>query len=181
MWNVVCIENQYRFIDTTWSSGYVANNVFNQLFSSYWFLTLPIDFIETHLPKNPTDQHLVPAMTKGEFLRRPQATAAFYKHRMKILPPHDTDVIEANNEFSFEIVVPSPKFFTHNQARLIVCMLPFPFFSFVLIGLCCCPSSGISRIQRMTTPRGPWAPLSKETGLPYFTSQSHSQRRETSC
>jgi len=117
---VVCIEGQYRFVDSTWGTGVIENRVFRRRFSPFWFLTLPIDFVETHLPKNSVDQHLKPQLTMQAFLRRPFATPVFFEHRLKLLPPSDTDVIQGDNDIVIEVILPDTAFFGHCQVCLIL-------------------------------------------------------------
>lgn len=55
-WNAVQIGTNYYFIDVTWASGYVVNNVYVNQFRDEYFLIDPKIFIKTHLPFDPVWQ-----------------------------------------------------------------------------------------------------------------------------
>jgi len=113
-------------VDSTWGAGLIENGSFRRRFCPYWFLTAPIDFVETHLPKNPADQRLRPLMSMQTFMRRPYTTPVFYEHNMRVLPPNDSDLLQVDNgEVTIDIALPSGDFL----ALLQVCshrFLPSP-------------------------------------------------------
>ncbi|MCX6221753.1 MAG: hypothetical protein NTZ69_12290 [Bacteroidia bacterium] len=55
-WNAVQIDTNYYFIDVTWASGYVQNNIYVNQFRDEYFLIEPKIFIKTHLPFDPVWQ-----------------------------------------------------------------------------------------------------------------------------
>jgi len=52
-WNAVKIDNSYFFLDLTWASGFVINNIYVNEFRDIYFLSKADEFIKDHLPYDP--------------------------------------------------------------------------------------------------------------------------------
>lgn len=57
-WNIVRINNEWKFIEATWGAGYVTNQGFIKSFSDRYFFVSPSVFILNHLPADPMWQLL---------------------------------------------------------------------------------------------------------------------------
>ena len=74
-WNAVYIDGEWRFIDCTWGSGYLAQNgKFHRQFDEFWFLTDPEIFIYDHFPIHPIWQLLEEPIDIEEFNHKPSLT-----------------------------------------------------------------------------------------------------------
>lgn len=49
-WNAVKINEDYFFVDATWSAGYQDNGTYRHIFQDDFFLIPPRQFIKTHIP-----------------------------------------------------------------------------------------------------------------------------------
>ncbi|KAL3847377.1 hypothetical protein ACJMK2_018292 [Sinanodonta woodiana] len=50
-WNAVYVNNDWRFVDTAWGSGYTDDiGQFHKQYEEFWFLTDPENFINDHFP-----------------------------------------------------------------------------------------------------------------------------------
>lgn len=67
-WNLVKIEGEYYFIDSTWDSGYMNGKSSVQKYTTDYLFIKPEHFIYTHFPDNKTFQLLENPISNSEFL-----------------------------------------------------------------------------------------------------------------
>lgn len=67
-WNLVKIQNEYYFIDSTWDSGYMSGKSSIQRYTTDWLFIKPEHFIYSHIPQNKSQQLLENPITSSEFL-----------------------------------------------------------------------------------------------------------------
>lgn len=67
-WNLVKIEGEYYFIDSTWDSGYMNGKSSVQKYATDYLFIKPEHFIYTHFPENKTFQLLENPISNSEFL-----------------------------------------------------------------------------------------------------------------
>jgi hypothetical protein len=66
-WLAVLMENEWRLVDPTWGSGFVADGEFRPAFSWSWFMVAPDDLILSHHPRETSWQLVRWPLTRGEF------------------------------------------------------------------------------------------------------------------
>lgn len=102
-WNVVNINGEELFIDSTWGAGHSdENGVYHQVMDPWWFLLSPKRMIYTHFPDNPREQFLDPPISKDAFRRLPCRRG--HSWIMGIRPMIGTNVMEANDDY-FEVQI----------------------------------------------------------------------------
>ena len=98
-WNAVKINNEFYNIDVTWAAGYVDNDKFTRKFTDKYFLILPTDFINTHMPIDPVWQfsthpisynsfetgNLGKSFTKGIFNFKDSIISFSYLNKIQLL------------------------------------------------------------------------------------------------
>lgn len=67
-WNLVKIENEYYFIDSTWDSGYMSGKNSVQRYTTDWLFIKPEHFIYSHFPTKQNQQLLENPLSSSEFL-----------------------------------------------------------------------------------------------------------------
>jgi len=95
-WNAVFLEGDWRLLDVTWASGYIARggNEFVRDYDAQYFLTPPEKFIRDHYPDDPRWTLLSDAEVPEEFKGSPFKQKSFIKYRITSFSPA-TGVIEA--------------------------------------------------------------------------------------
>lgn len=74
-WNAVYINDEWRFMDCTWGSGFVdTSGKFQRQFDEFWFLTDPEIFAYDHFPSHPEWQLLEEPIEIEDFNRKPSLT-----------------------------------------------------------------------------------------------------------
>ena len=69
-WNRILIDGKWRLVETTWASGSIGpDGEFNQKYIPKYFDVSPKHLISTHLPNDPSHQHLARPVTKEEFFK----------------------------------------------------------------------------------------------------------------
>ncbi len=66
-WNVSFINGKWEIIDPTWGAGYVQDGKFVKKFNSFYFLTDPKEFIQSHCPFDPIWQLLPQPVSYSNF------------------------------------------------------------------------------------------------------------------
>ena len=80
------IDGEWRFIDCTWGSGYVAlDGRFKPQFDEFWFLTDPEIFIYDHFPTHPIWQLLEEPIDIDEFNHKPSLTEKSRELGLKLI------------------------------------------------------------------------------------------------
>ncbi|KAJ1567732.1 hypothetical protein HK096_008890, partial [Nowakowskiella sp. JEL0078] len=113
-WNVVLINGEYRFIDSTWGAGIVGDGKFNFHFEPGYFLTRPKHWIFTHFPVDQNHQYLEDPLTIEEFIQLPKVHPGYLQSTAKLLHPRGREgstpllsYYEVNDsEFNIEIELP---------------------------------------------------------------------------
>jgi hypothetical protein len=75
-WLGVRINGQWRLVDPTWGSGYVANGKFEPRFMWDYFLVNPNELILSHFPEEDDWQLLQKAVRRSDFQRLPMVPRA---------------------------------------------------------------------------------------------------------
>ncbi|KAG0022685.1 hypothetical protein BGZ81_008433 [Podila clonocystis] len=100
-WNVVNINGEELFIDSTWGSGHRDDSgVYHQVLNPWWFLLSPKRMIYTHFPDKPSEQFLDPPISKDAFRRLPARHGASWT--LGIRPTISTNTVMASDDY-FEI------------------------------------------------------------------------------
>ncbi|KAJ3114046.1 serine protease [Physocladia obscura] len=94
-WNAVLIRGEYRFIESTWASGAVANGKYISRYNpTPYFLVSPTQFIYSHFPKPDSQQHhqqlsnkqyLSTPLTYKEWIELPHIGPAFRANGMRLI------------------------------------------------------------------------------------------------
>ena len=85
-WNAVYIDGEWRFVDCTWGSGYVASDgKFRQQFDEFWFLTDAEVFVYDHFPTHPVWQLLDEPIDIDEFNHKPSLTEKSRELGLKLI------------------------------------------------------------------------------------------------
>lgn len=102
-WNVVNINGEELFIDSTWGAGHSdESGVYHRVMDPWWFLLSPKRMIYTHFPENPREQFLDPPISKDAFRRLPCRQG--HSWTMGIRPIIATNVMTANDDY-FEVQI----------------------------------------------------------------------------
>lgn len=102
-WNVVNINGEELFIDSTWGAGHRDDSgVYRQVLDPWWFLLSPKRMIYTHFPDKPSEQFLDPPISKDAFRRLPARHGASWT--VGIRPTISTNTIRARDDY-FEIQI----------------------------------------------------------------------------
>ncbi|KAJ3231918.1 hypothetical protein HDU81_003393 [Chytriomyces hyalinus] len=86
-WNAVQIHGEFRFIESTWAAGVMANGKFDKQYNpGPYFLVKPTEFIFSHIPKSdPSLQHLAIPLSHKEWIQLPQCGPAFRINGMRLV------------------------------------------------------------------------------------------------
>lgn len=100
-WNVVKIENNWYFIDTTWAS----KNEFNEERDDFWFFTKPESFIYSHYPENEKWTLLDYNISKDEFDQLPVINdRSFFEDQILVIYPiAETIVVDKDRIIKLEL------------------------------------------------------------------------------
>ncbi len=79
-WVTVLIDNEWRFFDPTWGSGYLQNGKYYQQINEQYYSATPTFFIKDHMPFDPLWQ----------FLEYPLTYQAFSEHKLLPIPIEKT-------------------------------------------------------------------------------------------
>ncbi|KAG0353185.1 hypothetical protein BG005_007482 [Podila minutissima] len=97
-WNVVNINGEELFIDSTWGSGHRDDTgVYHQVLNPWWFLLSPKRMIYTHFPDKPSEQFLDPPISKDAFRRLPSRHEASWT--LGIRPTISTNTIRTRDDY----------------------------------------------------------------------------------
>lgn len=104
-WNAVKLEGAWYLVDTTWDAGNVSDDyVFQRAYKTDYLFTPPEIFRNNHFPKDDKWQ-LASVQSRGEFMRSPQLSPAFFKRGMKLVSPQRS---QTSVGATAEIVVENP-------------------------------------------------------------------------
>ncbi|KAL4220088.1 hypothetical protein ACF0H5_020499 [Mactra antiquata] len=99
-WNAVYVNNEWRFIDCTWGSGFLdSSGKFNRQFDEFWFLTDPEVYAYDHFPAHQIWQLLDTPITIEEFNKKPSLTEKSRELGF-VLKSHREPIIYFENEVS---------------------------------------------------------------------------------
>lgn len=94
-WNAVKLDNEWKFIDVTWASGYldVGYKKFTKSFDSSYFLSEPNEFILNHFPIDKNLQLLNKKITLKEFINYPFIYGKFSSSGISTFSPKERVLI----------------------------------------------------------------------------------------
>ncbi|KAL3846458.1 hypothetical protein ACJMK2_017446 [Sinanodonta woodiana] len=102
-WNAVYVNDEWRFVDCTWGSGYLdETGKFHQQYDDFWFFTDPEIFIYDHFPDHPLWQLLDEPKDINEFNKMPCLTKRS-KELGLVLISHREPIIYFDKEIHIEI------------------------------------------------------------------------------
>ena len=86
-WNVVKIDNNWKFVDATLAAGFVSSktNLFKFYFNDAYFFTNPERFFLNHYPKE--EKWLLVAKSKKDFAPLPIFFGSYFQYNYKIIKP----------------------------------------------------------------------------------------------
>ena len=97
-WNAVYIEDKWKFIDTTWGSGYTLDyDHWIQSYDEYYFFPSPNDLLTTHFPEDASWQLVKIPLTEQEFANQPIYSALFFRKRIGLVSPK-SGTVTANKD-----------------------------------------------------------------------------------
>ncbi|MDR1584192.1 MAG: hypothetical protein LBS55_13230 [Prevotellaceae bacterium] len=94
-WCAVKLNNEWKLIDPTWSSGYLSSDAFHKRFDDKWFLVHPDEIIKSHIPFDPVWQFSYFPINENEFstgIRSDSVTSRFFSY------PDTLNIIETLQE-----------------------------------------------------------------------------------
>jgi hypothetical protein len=97
-WNAVEIEGNWYLVDSTWDAGSVGPSAddpephFQREYRTEYLFTPGDVFVNDHFPELAKWELVTPALTRGEFMRRPQLRPAFYAQGLKLVSPDRSQV-----------------------------------------------------------------------------------------
>ena len=86
-WNAVKIEGAWYLVDVTWNAGYYENGQFKKVYRTDYLFTPPQYFNVSHFPDNPEWQLVPEPISRGEWMRRPMISPAFYAKGLSLISP----------------------------------------------------------------------------------------------
>ncbi|KAG0049415.1 cytokinesis protein 3 [Gryganskiella cystojenkinii] len=106
-WNVVRIEGQYRFIDCCLASPFHPAHYPNrpQHAASFYFLSSPIDFVQSHFPTFLTYQYISPSIPPQVFLKMPFVRPAFFELGMSLVDFKRRSRLDIKDDENVEVVI----------------------------------------------------------------------------
>ncbi|ORY45475.1 hypothetical protein BCR33DRAFT_169050 [Rhizoclosmatium globosum] len=95
-WNVVLVNGEYRFIETTWAAGSIMLGHFEKHYDPEpYFLVSPTQFIYSHIPKtDPAQQFLSVPLTHQEWMELPHLGPACRPNGIRLV--HATGLQQTN-------------------------------------------------------------------------------------
>lgn len=83
-WNSVLVDGEWRMLDSSLASPTnprrsLYSSVSQSIAEAWYFLAKPSDFCWTHVPLDPSQQHLIPAVSPDTLLALPGACPAFFR------------------------------------------------------------------------------------------------------
>jgi len=91
-WNAVRLGGTWYLLDATWDAGSVDGDTFTKSFRTDYFLTPPEVFGLDHFPRNEAWQLRRTPISRGDFMRQPMLTPAFFVKRLRMLEPDRSQV-----------------------------------------------------------------------------------------
>jgi transglutaminase/protease-like cytokinesis protein 3 len=83
-WNAVKLDNQWKLIDATWSTGNRPSSPLEFEFADTYFLTQPELFILDHFPMKKEWQLLEHPMDRSDFFQLPKIYYSFFKSKIDL-------------------------------------------------------------------------------------------------
>lgn len=91
-WNAVFLDEHWYLIDVTWDAGHVGEEGFVADYGIDYLLTPPNVFGLNHYPDDDKWQLRVDPISRGDFLRQPAMTPAFYRQGFELLAPDRSQI-----------------------------------------------------------------------------------------
>jgi transglutaminase/protease-like cytokinesis protein 3 len=104
-WNVIKIDNEWKFIDTTLGAGYISskNNLFKFYFNDGYFFMENEKFFLNHYPLD--EKWILLSKNKNDFAQLPLFFGDYFKYNYKITKPKIGIINSADNKnLIFEIL-----------------------------------------------------------------------------
>lgn len=103
-WNAVEIDGQWYLVDVTWDDPTSLDGGGDNYVTSYLFIPPSIAVLD-HFPEDERWQLLEQPLSRGDFLRQPQARPGLAKAGLTLTSP-DRSVIEVNDAVEFALLNP---------------------------------------------------------------------------
>ena len=125
-WNAVKINNQWKLIDLTFSSGYENSTTkqWEQHFNDFYFFTSPEKLITTHLPANENFQLIKDPVSIKSFFKLPLIYSKFFESGLE-LSDHQNGLVTISKDdrkirINFKVVNKNKSFYYkfNNQTYL---------------------------------------------------------------
>ena len=110
-WNAVQINEQWYFIELTWSVGYLeSSQLFKREFNSYFFLTRPNELIYHHFPAEERWQLLKQPIQMAQYMQMPKIWPSFFQNSLLLFSPANTLHVDLLPQQSFALIlIQSPR------------------------------------------------------------------------
>ena len=115
-WNAVKLGDRWWLLDATWDSGSVSGTEFKKGYRTDYFFTPPDVFSVDHLPDDPKWQLRDAPLTRGDFLRQPMTSPAFFADSLELVAPTRSQVTVGR---ALDVEIKNPK-----KKRVYVALAP---------------------------------------------------------
>ncbi|XP_037341608.2 uncharacterized protein ky [Pungitius pungitius] len=115
LWNCVLLGGHWFLLDACWGAGRVdvQRESFVKRFDDFYFLTDPVEFIESHFPDEEKWQLLDAPIPLEEFERRVFKTSAFFTMGLRLIQPHYFHILTDDGEANVCLSFSRPTTFTY--------------------------------------------------------------------
>jgi hypothetical protein len=107
-WNAVRLQNQWQLIDVTWDSVYLeGRNALKRYRTDYLFPPASL-FAYSHFPDDAAWQLLEEPIDRGEFLRQPVLSPAFFAQELALVSPQRSVTDLASSKGDAIVILENP-------------------------------------------------------------------------
>jgi transglutaminase-like putative cysteine protease len=101
-WNAVRLGGKWYLIDATWDAGFVNDGKFTKHYRTEYFLTPPEYFGLDHFPDEEKWQLRDQPISRGDFMRQPMMSPAFYAEGFQLVAP-DRSQVTVDSAFDAQV------------------------------------------------------------------------------
>lgn len=110
-WNAVKLDGRWALLDVTWDAGIVGGDGFEARYKSAYLFTPPEIFRSNHLPEHDAWQLHPDPIGRGEFIRQPNLSPAFFAAGLTLISP-DRAQVDAHEQIEVQIDNPGGRSIT---------------------------------------------------------------------